>query len=308
MLTSTSAQAGWEEVGHNEDGSATLWYNDVNGRWVVTIEKDGKMGIYDQEGVIRAMLAKLGLSNPNPNDDNNGKGTDKPDIRELLKQLKDAKAVVVNTPIDSKLGGIIEQNGGGKAPHWNPGDDDNKGPKDPPSSKDHKGGLTAEQKANLQKMLNEVARQAALGKAGMYDGSEGGSESAPELNKHAQKNGSNDNKGDHENPNDPSNDKPNVPKGENLGPRPELVNPNPELRTGGKGKAHVAVKAKNRTLTKTAKLDSGKSGKGKTGNSNGAANIMSPGLLEGGGNGFASSGPAATGHAIRGGAGAGRTH
>ena len=53
------------------------------------IEKDGKYGVYFEQGVIDAVFDKIGSSNPNP--DTDGAGTFKPDFEELLKDLKGAK-------------------------------------------------------------------------------------------------------------------------------------------------------------------------------------------------------------------------
>jgi hypothetical protein len=294
-LTSTSVRAEWTDVGQNEDGSATLYYNDSTGSWAVVIEKDGRYGVYIDDAVAAAMLEKLGYghSNPNPDDPNNGKGTEKPSAEAIKKMIKDAAAVVHNTPIGSKLGGIIEQHGGGKAPHWNPSDDDNKGPSNPPSSKDRID-MSAELKARIQKALDLAAKQAATGKQGMFDGSEGGTESWVGLNMHGKNNDPNDG--------DNSPDKPDIPKGEDLGPKPELVNPNPEL----KGPATVKVKTA-KLGTATAKKqnlgasDTKNKGEGKAADKAAgktvdktAGVLKSPGLLDMGG-GFAAGAPAASG-------------
>lgn len=294
-LTSTSVRAEWDEIGQNEDGSATLYYNDDTGHWAVVIEKDGKYGVYIDDAVAKAMLEKLGIggSNPNPDDPTDGKGTSKPDVKALEKLLKDAAAVVHNTPLGSKLGGVIEQGGGGKAPHWNPGDGDDKGPGDLPSSKDHKGGLTAEQKATLQKQLNYVAKQATLGEQGMFDGSEGGTENAPSFTVHSKKNDPSDSQGDPDNGNHEPDKPANVPKGEDLGPKPELVNPNPEMKTGvtgGKGKSHGTVVVKKVAVDKTNGKTDGKTAQ--------RSNVMSQGLLDGS-NGFSPNGPSGMGHSTR---------
>jgi hypothetical protein len=319
VLSLTPAKA-WEPAWQSDDGSVTLWYeNDSNGntKLVVTIEKDGKFGVYFEKGVIDAVLDKWDNSNPDPNDPNNGKGTDKPDKEAILRQIKDAIGNVKNTPENSPLGGIINGHGGGKVPHWNPGGDDNgNGPKNPPSSKDHKpGGLTAEQQKNLEKMINDAARQVANIKQGMGDGTEGGTEGPPTLNMHGgvKKNGNNG-KGHGDEDGDGNNDykDPYLPKGENLGPKPELVNPQPDLKTKGvgKGKTLGTVKTTNLGASKTENLG-GAQPKGtgkvvktekKTDTKTAGSSLLGPGLLDNGG-GFGGSGPAGAGApAVHGGA------
>jgi len=297
-LTSTSVRAEWNEVGSNEDGSATLYYNDTNGSWAVVIEKDGRYGVYIDDAVAKAMLEKLGHghSNPNPDDPNNGKGTEKPSAEAIKQMIKDAAAVYHNTPINSKVGGIIEQGGGGKVPHWNPGDDDNNGPSNPPSSKDRKD-MSAELKAKIQKALDLAAKQAAMGKQGMFDGSEGGTESWGGFNMHGPKNDPSGSKGDKDN-GDHSPDKPDIPKGEDLGPKPELVNPNPVLKAPGAIKTTKlgTVSVKKQTLGAT---DGKKKTEGQTvktaDKTAGGPKIMGPGLLDGGTTGFSGGSVSPTG-------------
>lgn len=238
-------------------------------------------------------MDKIDNSNPNPDDPNNGKGTSKPDIEALIKNAKGASWTVKVNPEDSPMGGVITDNGGGKAPHWNPGEDDSgKGPSNPPDSKGPKGSLTPEQIANIQKQLNAAARQAALGEQGMFDGSEGGSENAPGINLHnGIKQDQNNGKGNGDEDGDGKNDYIDkyLPKGEALGPQPEVVNPSPEL------KCHTAAKKHLGTITLKNKT-SGKGTGGKT-DTHQMSNVLSPGLLEGG-NSFSYNGPTGAGSAI----------
>ncbi len=314
-LTSTSVRAdyyddhGWHDYGSNEDGSATLWYNSDTGQWAVTIGAN----VYIDDAVCAAMVEKLGYghSNPNPDDPNNGKGTEKPSADAIKKFLADAAAVLHNSPINSKVGGIIEQNGGGKAPHWNPGDGDDKGPGDLPSSKDKKD-AAAELKAKIQAQLEKAAKQAALGKQGMFD--EGAGESWGGFNVHSKKNDPSASNGDPDN-GDHSPDKPDVPKGEDLGQKPELVNPNPEMMPGAGGKIGGKGKSRNTVSVEDPNLKNGGKGKlngfvavkkvatDKSGKSDSSwtddvkpakRTVMSPSLLDGA-TGLGSSGPSGIG-------------
>lgn len=293
-LSLTAARADYEEWWQSDDGSVSLWHDDATGKTVVLIEHDGKYGVYDQQAVIDAVFDKIDGSNPNPDDPNNGKGTSKPDVAELIKHMHDVKWTVKVNPEDSPLGGVIDGNGGGKAPHWNPGDEDGgKGPSSPPDNKPH-GGMSDQQKAAIQKALNEAAREAALGGQNMFDGSEGGNESWGGLNVHGKNSSSNNgkpdgDKGDSTVYGDDYKDN-NVPKGEDLGPKPELVNPSPELKGHGHAKKHIGSIKLNHG--KTGGKDTGKAGK--SGKPNGNTAVLSPSLLEGG-NGFSSNGPAGTG-------------
>jgi hypothetical protein len=296
-----SAQAYWEAMGSNEDGSATLYYNESTGVFAVVIEKNGKFGVYFEKGVVMAMLEKMGISNPDPNDPNNGQGTTKPDVADLLKHAHGVTWEVKADPEGTPLGGAINGNGGGKVPHWNPGGDDNGSGPGPhhDNTKGPQGTWDAKDKANIQGMLNEIARQVANAKGGMFDGSEGGTEGPPGLNKHGgtPKN-YNNGQGHGDEDGDGKNDyyDPNLPDGEDLGPKPELVNPSPENKGGArnagtpKTKNHGTVKV---LKTKTDAKTETKTAKG--------SDVMSPGLLEGSG-GFSTNGPAAAGALHGGGA------
>jgi hypothetical protein len=296
-LTSTSARAEWQPVYQTGDGSATLWYDADNSKYAVVIEKDDKYGVYFEKGVIDAMFDKWDSSNPNPDDATNGKGTEKPDVEAALKKAHGVTWNVKVNPENSPLGGVINGNGGGKVPHWNPGGDDNgSGPGSPPDSKPH-GGLTDKQKADIAHMLDKAAHQTVVGKQGMFDGSEGGTESWTGINKHGGvKTGKNDGKGQGDRGDSSTTGEdyrdPNVPKGEDLGVKPELVNPSPEIKGRGAAKNKLGVV---KLRVKDAGNAGNKSGEApKTSKEQKAADVMSPGLLEGGG-GFAFNGPAAAG-------------
>ncbi|MBM3528001.1 MAG: hypothetical protein FJX62_07910 [Alphaproteobacteria bacterium] len=285
VLVPTSAKA-WENTWTSGDGSVKLWYqvgSDGQTKFAVTIEKDGKFGVYLEPGVIDAVFDKMGGSNPDPNDPNNGAGTFKPDVEELLRKVKDASAVFHNEILDSPLGAYLERGGDGKGPKWNPGPDgDDSGPNNPPSSKEPKGGLTAEQQKNLDKMANAAMRHAKAIKGGMYDGSEGGTEGPPTLDmkgspKNNNSTGGNDKDGDGKNDYEPT-----IP-GNDLGPKPELVNP-PVLNDAKKQTAKRGTSARKQVVVASER--NGKTAK--------TSNLMSRGLLDGSG-GFNSTGPAGTG-------------
>src|SRR5688572_14820803 len=87
-IFTTPAKA-WEQSWQSSDGSVSMWYqvgSDGQTKFAVVIEKDGKYGVYFEQGVIDAVFEKIGASNPNP--DTDGAGTFKPDFEELLKNLK----------------------------------------------------------------------------------------------------------------------------------------------------------------------------------------------------------------------------
>src|SRR5436190_704410 len=135
-LTLTPANADWEQGWQSSNGEVQLWYwEDDNGsatKWVVYIEHDGWFGVYHSPEVVNwVILYKKGSSDPQPDPDSNAK-IDKPDLKELMKLAKDAIAIEKKIPEQSPLAGIIEKDGGGYVPHWNPSDDDHHGPKDPP--------------------------------------------------------------------------------------------------------------------------------------------------------------------------------
>jgi hypothetical protein len=259
----------------------------------VLIEKDGKYGVYFEQGVIDAVFDKMGSSNPGPDDANNGAGTFKPDIEELIKGLKGAKWQVRVNPENSPLAGYINGGGGGKVPHWNPGPDDDGSPDSSMGQPGKPEGKTAKEMAAELAALNSAIRDIENMKGGMGDGSEGGTEGPPTVGK-----GSHSNHGQGNNNDDDDGPKKPVIDTNELGPKPELVNP-PYFKTSGKVKtagARIEVKK-----PKVAMID----GKGKTdGKASGPSVLTSHGLL-GGGPGLGANGPSGAGIAGAGGMGGG---
>ncbi len=283
ILAPTAAKA-WE-AGHaytGADGSTvTLWYQEGSDglmHYAVTIEKGDRFDVYLEQGVVDAMWDKIATSNPDPN--GSAKGTEKPDVIEMLKKATDLHMKVKVNVENSPLSKWIDGGGGGFVPHWNPSDDDNQGPASPPSNK-KANELTPDQIANLNKMKNAVVREGVILKEAMGDGGEGGSESAPGMNKNNKSNNGNGNSSGHG-----SNEGKNkyFPGGEALGVRPDLVNP----------------PIKNKTVIMKTNKDLGSSDKGNK--SAGGSNVMTGGLLEGG-DGFASGGPSSAGSVQGGGSG-----
>lgn len=289
LLTTTAFVAtpamAWEQSWTSKDGSVSLWYergSDGQTKFAVVIEKDGKFGVYFEKGVIDAVFDKIGSSNPDPSDPNNGQGTFKPDIAELL---KDAKGVHVNvTPEiwDTPLGDYISRGGNGKGPKWNPGPDDDGSPSSGPGSVKKPEGPTPQEIAAKMAAINALARSHQNMKGGMYDGSEGGTEGPPSVGPKSgggssgQGGGSGDDKGP---------DKPNIDTDE-LGPKPEVVNP-PYFKTPATRHAKSGADTKK---VKTVKVDT----KGKVAKAGGNSALMGPGLLDGGPS-LGASGPAGAG-------------
>lgn len=293
-LVSTPAKA-WEQGWQSSDGSVSLWYehgSDGQTKFAVVIEKDGKYGVYFEQGVIDAVFDKIGGSNPDPNDPNNGQGTFKPDIKELLKDAKGINVKVKAELWDTWLGEYLSRGGDGKGPKWNPGPDDDGSPNTGTGGNHKPEGPTAKEILARQKAINVAVRNIENMKGGMYDGSEGGTEGPPSVGPksgHGQGNGNDDDK---------SPDKPDDNVKNELGPKPELVNP-PYFRTG-KGKTGGAEIKKGKvavvdTKGKSAGKAEGKSGGGKTA-------PMSPGLLDSG-PGLGANGPSAAGSPASGGMG-----
>jgi hypothetical protein len=119
---------------------------------------------------------------------------------------------------------MMNRQGKGFNPRGNPGDDTShdKGPSAPHNgSDDYK--KTPEQLEQEQRQKNMDARTRANMKGGMADGSEGGTENAPGADNHGKgkNNGGSDDSSykDHQNKT--------VGKTYDLGPRPDLINPNP---------------------------------------------------------------------------------
>jgi hypothetical protein len=159
----------------------------------------------------------------NPDPDGSSKGTSKPDVKELLKKAG-VKYDVHKNPENTPLGGILNGQGKGFNPRGNPGDDTShdKGPSAPhDGSADYK--KTPKQLEQERAQMNMDARIRGNMKGGMYDGTEGGSESPTGPGNHdkGKNNGGSDDSSykDHQNKN--------VGKTYDLGPRPDLINPNP---------------------------------------------------------------------------------
>lgn len=330
-ISSTPASAhDWQPVYSNGDG-VTLWYDKDSGKSAVTIERNGRFEVYFDKAVIDAVLDKWdGSSNPNPDDPNNGKGTFKPDIVALIKQGHGTWNVPVN-PENSPIGSVINGDGGGKIPHWNPGGEEGDGKNHNPG--DGKSAIeryNEEQKAKIQHALEVAAREAGKSGMGMFDGSEGGSESWGGLKPHGGiKTG--DNKGPDGDQGDSTHDAsdfkdPYLPKGEDLGAKPEIVNPTPDGKKQGRTSVKIGNLGTGDAKGKSGNGTTGKGdaqgmtfGKGKGGGAGGGdqgmalgpkkggggdqggktdkqvSTVMSPGLLDGG-NGLAFNGPSGAGH------------
>lgn len=258
-LFSTSASAHWTAAWQSSDGSVTLYhddYDDAKHPFAVVYEKDGKFSVSFSPSVIDAILQKMEAgTNPSPDDPNNGKGTFKPDVESLIKSGRGAHWTVKVNPEDSPLGGVIDKNGGGKVPHWNPGDDDGKGAPSDPRNDAPGSAAIAKRDAAIDKAIQDAARQATNAGKGMFDGSEGGNEGPPVLNIHGSTGGGSNggknqgDRGDGTVTGDNYRD-PNAPKGEALGPKPELVNPTPDLKILGQekhklGNADAAIRSKD---------------------------------------------------------------
>jgi hypothetical protein len=302
-LVSTPAHAEWTEWWKSSDGSVTLWHNDSDTspvKFAVMVEKDGKFGVSFSENLVHAILEKIeGGSNPNPDDPNNGRGTERKDIASMIEHTKGVNWIVPVNPEDSPIGGAINGHGGGKIPHWNPGEDSGGGgnTSNPQNSRPNDA-INAKRDAAIEKALELAARDAAKGSQGMFDGSEGGTETWTGFNTHGPKKNQNDgkNQGDRGDSSSTGDDyRPDIPKGEDLGPKPEVVNP---AFKGGRGSGKVKVGHAGKLNVETVKKNEGTGGKASGGTT---SSLMSPGLLEGGG-GFAFNGPAAAaggGHAVR---------
>jgi hypothetical protein len=199
-----------------DDGTVFEVY-DSKDKWVVFwYEKNGKSGVF--------YISKD--SNPNPDD--SGKGIGKPNVEQLL---KNANYKVHKNAENTPLGGILNKQGKGFNPRGNPGDDTShdKGPSAPyDGAADYK--KSAKQLAEEQRLMNMGARARNNMKGGMYDGSEGGGEAPPGPGNHGKgKKGSGDDSSsykDHQNNT--------VGNTYDLGPRPDLINPNPEGPTNRK--------------------------------------------------------------------------
>ena len=200
------------------------WIDDETGDVIELYSDNGKamMVVHHADGGIEVWHE----SNPNPDD--NGKGTSRPDVKALLKLAHLAYKVHKNAE-DTPLGAWTTEGGKGRGPHWNPGDDQgNNGPGGAPN---HSGDYseTAKEKADQIKAAN--AKAATLNRIGgsMGSGDEGGSENAPGLGNHGGgKGGSGNGSGSYQDRQNKT-----IGKTESLGPHPEVVNPPPKSTGGG---------------------------------------------------------------------------
>ncbi len=200
------------------------WIDPDNGDVIELYSDKGKamMVVHHDDGSIEVWHE----SNPNPDD--NGKGTSRPDVASLLKKARLAYKVHKNAE-DTPLGAWTTQGGKGRGPHWNPGDDQgNHGPSGAP---DHSGDYnkTAKEKAAELRARNAQAKRLNTIGGSMGSGEEGGGENAPGLGNHGKSNGgSGDDSASYKDGQNKT-----IGRTESLGPKPEVVNPPPKS-TGGK--------------------------------------------------------------------------
>ncbi|MGZ3408799.1 MAG: hypothetical protein ACXWJW_04940 [Xanthobacteraceae bacterium] len=201
----------WVEVNHGADsnGNEVVAYRNKNDpslalRWY-----------FWADGTSEKIISKEGAD---PGPDDNGKGTGKPDIAQLIKDGVITYAVKKN-PEQTQLGKLITENGDGFAPHGNPGDqDNNNGPSGAPH-RDTSTSLTAKEKTSLIKTINTIAKDQHITGTSML-GEEGGSENAPGFENHGSgKNTSSNTRSNSDNRNHT------IGKTMSLGPKPEVVNP-----------------------------------------------------------------------------------
>jgi hypothetical protein len=211
-LTTTpvlAQKSGDKKIGEyldDEDGTVYEVFKDREGKFYAIVHyRNGKKGYID-------------IGNPNPED---GKGSAKPDVKEMVKK---AKYNVEKNPESTPLGGILNSQGKGFNPRGNPGDDTShdKGPSTPhDGASDYK--KSAKQRAQEVQMKNMDARTNYNTKTGMGDGSEGGGEAPIGPGSHGK--GKNNDSGDKSSYKDHQNKT--VGKTYDLGPKPEYINPNP---------------------------------------------------------------------------------
>ena len=196
----------------DETGDVIELYSDKGKAMMVVTHSDGSVEVWHE-------------SNPNPDD--NGKGTSKPDVAALLRLSHLAYKVHKNAE-DTPLGTWTTQGGKGRGPHWNPGDD--QGNHGPGSAPDHSGDYnqTAKERAEQLRVANAHAKALNTIGGSMGSGEEGGGENAPGLGNHGSgKGGSGDGSGSYKDRQNKT-----IGKTESLGPHPEVVNPPPKS-TGG---------------------------------------------------------------------------
>ena len=226
-----------------------------------------------------------------PDDAGSEKNVEKPDVVSMLKHAKISYTVTL-APEQTPLVKWIDRGGFGFNPHGNPGDTDTgiSRPGQPPKrydpdSKDSK--LTAKQIASIDRLYNAGVRLQQILGAGMGSGEEGGTEAAPGLDKN-NNTGNRNNSGKN---NDSDNGKNKIlgRAFDDLGPRPDLVNP-------PHGNLRLGVKATTATITSHTISSVGTSSSGTA-----RTSVIGPGLLEGGG-GLTGQGPSAVGARIGSGA------
>jgi hypothetical protein len=203
-----------------DDGTVYEAYEGKTHYVIFWTTKDGKTGSFH--------VPKDG----NPDPDGDGKGIGKKDVAGMLKKAiadYEVKKNAESTP----LGDRLNKQGKGFNPRGNPGDDisHDKGPSAPHNgADDYK--KTAKQLEEEKRLMNMDARAKNRIGNSMGDGTEGGNETAPGPGNHGsgKKGGGDDSNSykDHQNKN--------VGKTYDLGPRPDLINPNPEGPTSAKAK------------------------------------------------------------------------
>jgi hypothetical protein len=277
-LVSTAAWADWQKGPEWNDstyGHVTIWVQkDASGQTKLAIEVDkgGKTLISFSGAVIDYLTNKQG-GDPGPDDDTRTQSEPINVAGLIEKGLITIKVKV--TPENTKLAKWIEQGGGGFVPHWNPGDDDNKGPSTPPRNNAENGPtLTQKQLDAYAKLMNRLTAELKQIGTSMGDVGDLGSESAPGLPTNKNGNGSSTkNNGPGNGADNKSGQRKFLGTDLSLGPRPDLVNPPHSNSRGAK------------------------------------TNLFSPGLLETGGGLSSSNGPSAVGTPLggigsRGGSGA----
>jgi len=279
-LAPTPAAADWE-VNQQFDikgGHVTVWRDvDADGHVKSAVQFDsyGKTLISFSPAVLSYVFEKSAQGgDPGPDDDTRSQ-SEPVNVAGLIEKGLITYKVKV-TPENTKLAKWIEQDGGGAVPHWNPGEDDNKGPSIPKRNDAENGPtLTQAQLAAYAKLMNRATAELTRIGTSMGDVGDLGSESAPGLPTNKNGNGSsNKNNGPGNGTDNKSGQRKFLGTDFSLGPRPDLVNP-----------PHS-----NSKTTKT--------------------NLFSPGLLETGGGLSTSNGPSAMGTPLggigsRGGSGAG---
>jgi|CXWL01.1.fsa_nt_gi hypothetical protein len=195
----------------DDDGTVFAFYKDsAGGYYCIIHEVDGT-----------AKYADIS-SNPSPDDPNDGRGTYIPSYEDMLKKVRDAYTVGKNVE-DTPLGGMLNRHGQGFKPVGNPGDADgwDRGPGTP---LDHSGdGKKTPQQMREMLIADNLDAKARFNMVGGMSGYGDSGEEAPGPNNHGKSNTRNDDDASGE-------DKQNNTLGDtyDLGPRPDLINPNPD--------------------------------------------------------------------------------